>query len=248
MCYHLIEPMFQINTANSSDAIYDSANKIEESQLTTHAGKIMGGKDAIIDLLSDSDDDNVESESTDVADFNDDVVEEGEYQQAEDTLSSPIQDKLRDEVRVYSDLANLYSKTSGSDIYGLTRGKFDSLSLTPMCLNDAYLASRVQSRRNFKLFYALEWRVSRKACEQENEDCIYNLIWYEPFAGFICKQGRRPRVFIAFSPLLDLDMKPTGLEFLYATYTMCDAPKFCCYVRNVVNNKIEFWHNKGKQE
>jgi hypothetical protein len=245
MCNHLIEPSFQRETENLSDAVSGSSNKKEESQLTTHAGKLMGEKDAIIHLLSESDDDNDESESKDEGDLNDDVVDEDEYQEPEDTLSSPIQDKLRDEVRVYSDLSDLYSRTSGSDIYGLTRGKFDSLSLTPMCLNDAYLAARVQSKRNFKLFYALEWRANRKACEQENQDCIYNLIWYEPFAGFICKQGRRPRVFISYSPLLDLDMKPTGLEFLYATYTMCDAPKFSCYVRNVVNNKIEFWHTQG---
>ena len=175
-----------------------------------------------------------------------DVVDEDEYQEAEELLSSVIQDKLRDEVKVYSDLSDIYDKKSGKDIFGLSRGKYDSLSLTAMCLNDASLASKVQSRRSFKLFYSLEWSANRKQCENENQDCIYNLIWYEPFAAFICMQGRRPRVFISFSPLLDKDMKPTCLEYLYSMYTMCDSPKFCCYVRNIVNNKIEFWNTRGK--
>jgi hypothetical protein len=234
---YFIEPSFQRATQNSSDI------SPADSQLISDAEEKAKRKNGVVDLLSESDDD--ENEGIEEGDLNDDVVEEGNFQPSEDSLSALIQDKLRDELKVYSDLSDLYNRTSSNDIYGLNRGKFDSLSLTPMCLNDAYLAARVQSRRDFKLLYALEWRANRKACEQENQDCIYNLIWYEPFAGFICKQGRRSRVFISFSPLLDLDMKPTALEFLYAMYTMCDSPKFCCFVRNVVNNKIEFWQTKG---
>ena len=41
---------------------------------------------------------------------------------------------------------------------------------------------------------------------------------------------------------MDVNMQPTQYEFLY---TMCTKPKFSCYVRNTVNNKIEFWNSKG---
>jgi hypothetical protein len=195
----------------------------------------------IVDLLSESDDDSdAESE---VADFTDDISEVEEVQSQEDTLDSLIQEKLRDELKFNSDLASLHSRSSNKDIYGLTRGQFDTLSLTPMRLNDVELNSILQTKY-FKLFYSLEWRASRTECEKNLEDCIYNLIWYEPFAAFICMQGRRPRVFVSFSPLLDLHMQPTQYEFLYAMYTMCSKPKFSCYVRNTVNNKIEFWNSK----
>ena len=195
-----------------------------------------------VDLLSESDNDSdAESE---VADFTDDISEVDEVQPQEDTLESLVQEKLRDELKLYSDLASLHSRSSNKDIYGLNRGKFDSLSLTPMCLNDVDLNSIIQSKY-FKLFYSLEWRASRTECEKNHEDCMFNLIWYEPFAAFICMQGRRPRVFVSFSPLLDLNMQPTQYEFIYAMYTMCTKPKFSCYVRNTVNNKIEFWNSKG---
>ena len=198
------------------------------------------GNNLLVESSSDT-----ESEEA-VADFNDDIVDVDEIQPQEETLASIIQEKLRGELKLYSDLAVLYNRSSSKDIYGLKRGKFDSLSLTPMCLNNIDLASIIQSRKDFKIFYCLEWRTSRKECELANEDCIYNLIWYEPFAAFICMQGRRPRVFVSFSPLLDLDMQPTQFEFLYAMYTMCDKPKFSCYVRNIRNNKIEFWDTDGK--
>jgi len=148
-------------------------------------------------------------------------------------------------MKMYYELSELYNPKSKKSVHYLKREANDSFTLTPMCLEDAYLSTRIQSKRTSKLFYSLEWRCSRRECEGEKESCIYNLIWYEPFVAFICMQGNRPRVFVCYSPLLDKDGRPTSLEFLYGAYTMCTSPKFVCFVRNIVNNKIELWSDDG---
>ena len=198
-------------------------------------------KDVIV-IDYDSDIENI----SEIVGFDEAIDIGNDLQPDPELLTVHLQDILREEMRMYADLYHLYDPKTKVDMYHLKRSEFDSLSLTPMCLNDPYLHTKIQSGRQHKLFYSLEWRFIRGECRMTEQDCIYNLIWYEPFAAFICMQGTRPRVFVCFSPLLSKDGEPTHLEFLYGMYTMCTNPIFVCFIRNSITNTIELWTENGK--
>ena len=128
----------------------------------------------------------------------------GSYQALEEFLSPILRGILEFEAKMFEDLNQLYNVKGPKVFFYLDRGN-GTITLTPMCLNDANLAPRIQSKtRKSKNFYSLEWRTARSECESKQLDCIYNLIWYEPVAMFICMLGDRRRVFVCFSPLLDI--------------------------------------------
>ena len=189
-------------------------------------------------------DDNQDEEE---GNLNTDIMILGSYQAPEDSLSPILRSILEYEAKMFEDLNQLYNVKGPKVFFYLDRGNGTSITLTPMCLNDANLAPRIQSKtRKSKFFYSLEWRTARSECELKQLDCIYNLIWYEPVAAFICMLGDRRRVFVCFSPLLDIKGRQTDLEFLYAMYTMCQSPNFVCFIRNKSTNKIELWSVEGR--
>lgn len=151
---------------------------------------------------------------------------------------------LEKETTLYDQLNSLYNEKLKNDVHFIRRENH-SVTLTPMCLKQQHLHPKVQSKRNFKLFYCLEWSHARSSCEESGNDCVYNLIWYEPFASLICFHEGRKRVFVCFSPLLDRYGNETNLDLIFPMYTMCQNPKFTCIVRNRKTNLLELWNDKS---
>ena len=76
-----------------------------------------------------------------------------------------------------------------------------------------------------------------------------HLFWYEPITAFATAVGKEniDRAFMAFRPLLDLNCLPTNYYFVYAMYTMSDAPMITALLYNKSNGQIEFKnHYNGK--
>ena len=224
-----------------------SSERVESRQLGFIPSNAVSGSAAVSPHLE-----NESSNSTDVVDLSlldddddeaDPLINPDSWIVAElfnndiDEQSNVVQDQLRHEQLIRTKLGHLYDKQFSELVvpvhgYDLTAMHFPGEERL-----------RISSIRKLKIFYCITWFVERNKKRSKCEKCRYNLFWYEPITAFTTAVGRTEnidRAFLAFRPLLDLTCQPTNYFFVYAMYTMCNAPILTVVLYNKANGTIEF--------
>ena len=176
--------------------------------------------------MDDDEETNVPNENSTVAEiFNKNIDEQ----------TTVVQDQLRHEQLLRTKLGHLYDKQSSDLVVPLHGYEFTAMHFPTGDRN------KVSSNTRLKLYYCITWFVERNERRSKFEKCPYNLFWYEPVTAFstVVGKGNIDRAFVAFRPLLDLNCQPTNYFFVYAMYTMCDAPILTVVLYNKISGQIE---------
>ncbi len=152
-----------------------------------------------------------------------------------DEQSTIVQDQLRHEQLIRTKLGHLYDKQAADLVV-----PFHGYQLTAIHFAGEE-KNKVSSTGRLKIFYCITWFAKRNERRRNFEKCPYNLFWYEPITAFTTSVGKQSidRAFMAFRPLLDLNCQPTNYYFVYAMYTMCDAPIIAMLLYSITNGTIE---------
>ena len=143
---------------------------------------------------------------------------------------------MRNEQLIRTKLGHLYDKQAADLIipmygYQLTATHFPAGDM-----------NKVSSNGKLKIYYCITWFIERNERRSNFQKCRFNLFWYEPITAFttVIGKGNIDRAFMAFRPLLDLNCLPTNYYFVFAMYTMCEAPIITVLFYNKTNGQIEF--------